>query len=339
MVVPQTKIDLESLISDKVEENIHLDYKDARSLVPEGKRNPKAEIAKDVSAMANSAGGLIIYGVKEYNMPEKEHLPEQITPIDRTEFSREWLEQVINSNVSPKIEGLLIHPVPLDKPNEVVYIVEIPQSATAHQNTADGRYYRRYNFQSVWMVDYEIRDIMNRAKHPMVELAFTIEAETYEVKESLPLPVLPTFLPQQEKKKEYRRDVILQISPKNTGFVFAQYVNYFVQLPEDIVHIDEAEHLQKSSSGVVEIYGENTYRDVVDVSGNAIIGFIRKYGASRFDPILPGLSGRSKRIRLLDNPNLDQREMTWTVHADNAPPRTGQLKLNEISIVEKNETD
>ena len=40
-------------------------------------------------------------------------------------------------------------------------VVEIPKSLTAHQ-ARDLRYYRRYNFESVAMVDYEIRDVMNR---------------------------------------------------------------------------------------------------------------------------------------------------------------------------------
>lgn len=336
-IVPRTKLDLEKLISDKVEENNHLEYKDARALVAEGEKNPKADIAKDVSAMANSEGGLIIYGIKEYKIPEKKHLPEEITPIDRTEFSREWIEQVINSNISPKIEGLLIHPVPLDKVDEVVYVVEIPQSTTAHQNTIDGRYYRRYNFQAIWMVDYEIRDIMNRTKHPVIELDFRIEKETYEVKESFPLASMPNIFPKQEKKKEYRTDITLRIFPKNTGTVYAQYINYFVHLSEDLINDEALKHLKKPAPGIVEFYGENTFRDVVDVKLNPFGGGYPKYGPSRFDPVLPGLRGRSEKLRLVDNPKLDEREITWKVYADNASQRTGTRKLNEIPVIEKKE--
>jgi len=332
--VPHTKADLERLIQDKVEESIHLDYKDARSLSPDGKKNPKSEIAKDVSAMANSAGGIIIYGIKEHDEDDKKHLPEKITPIQRNEFSKEWLEQVINSNISPRVEGMVVHPIPLDQANEVVYVVEIPQSTTAHQNVADGRYYRRYNFQSVWMADYEIRDIMNRAKHPVIELGFEIERETYEVRHNL-LPV-PAML-REEEKKEYSTDVILKAFPINTGTVFAQYINYFVQLPEDIVDEKAAEQLDKVATGILEFHGENTHRDVVDVEGNSVTGFYRKYGPSRFDPVLPGLRGRSGRVGLVQSPRLDDREITWKVHADNAPPRIGKIKLREVPVIEKKE--
>jgi hypothetical protein len=336
-ILPQTKSDLERLITEKVEESLHLEYKDARSISSDSRK--KAEIAKDVSAMANSSGGTIIYGMKEFDDEEKKHLPEKITPIDRREFSKEWLEQVINSNISPRIEGLLVHPIQLDQSHEVAYVVEIPQSTTAHQNLADGRYYRRFNFMSVWMADYEIRDIMNRAKHPVIELGFEIEKETYEVKDRFPFPATGSLLGQQQKKKEYRTDVTLRIFAINTGAVFAQYINYFVQLPEDVVGIDEKRYLHELTDGAVEFYGENTFRDVVDVELMPLGGAHRKYGPSRFDPVLPGLRGRPEKLKLVEHPQLDHREVSWIVHADNAPPRIGKVKLNEIPVIKKEPED
>jgi hypothetical protein len=156
-------------IKDLIEESLVLDYKAADSLAKsDGK---KTEITKDVSAMANSAGGIIIYGVKEYQEKDKKHLPEKIDPVDRTQFSKEWLEQVIN-NIQPHIYGVLIHPVRLSTgPNDVAYVVEIPQSHTAHQAT-NYRYYKRYNFESQPMADYEVRDVMNRATVPDADVEF-----------------------------------------------------------------------------------------------------------------------------------------------------------------------
>lgn len=168
---------IEELISTGVEENINLDYKAADAL---GKTDgKKAEISKDVSAFANSAGGVIIYGVQEFNDPAKRHLPEKINAIDRAAFTKEWLEQVINTNMSPKINGLKIYPVAVGAAanNEVVYVVEIPQSNTAHQ-AKDKRYYRRFNFESVQMDDYEIKDIINRANKTDIVISF----ETYHGK-------------------------------------------------------------------------------------------------------------------------------------------------------------
>jgi hypothetical protein len=178
---------------------------------------------------------------------------------------------------------------------------------------------------------------MNRAKHPVIELEFEIEEETYEIKESFPMPVIPNTFPMQEKRKEYRTDITLRIFPKNTGSVYAQYINYFVHLPDDIVNDDSLGHLKKPAPGLVEFYGENTYRDVVDFKSSPMGGGYPKYGPSRFDPVLPGLRGRSEKLRLSNNPNLDEREITWKVYADNARPLVGSKKLNEITVIEKKE--
>ena len=160
---------VQSYIDQEVEESLTLDYKSARALSKQDRK--KIEITKDVSAMANSAGGLIIYGVSEHQDPDRRHLAEKIDPVDRTEFPREWLEHVIN-NIQPRIDGLGIYPVAVDTgPNHVVYVVEIPQSTTAHQ-AKDYRYYKRFNFESVPMEDYEVRDVMHRATTPDVHVEF-----------------------------------------------------------------------------------------------------------------------------------------------------------------------
>jgi hypothetical protein len=64
----------------------------------------------------------------------------------------------------------------------VAYVVEIPQSTTAHQAT-DHRYYKRFNFLSQAMEDYEIRDIMNRARRPDMSVEFDYERQHIESSE------------------------------------------------------------------------------------------------------------------------------------------------------------
>jgi hypothetical protein len=167
----QTKIEQEYIYA-QAEESTTLEYKAADALgTSDGK---KKEITRDVSALANAAGGIVIYGIKEYNQPDKKHLPEKVDPVDRALFSKEWLEQVIN-NIRPRIEGLVVLPVPVNedtRPNEVVYIVKVPQSTTAHQ-ASDLKYYRRYNFERLAMQDHEIRDVMNRGAKPNAEVEFS----------------------------------------------------------------------------------------------------------------------------------------------------------------------
>ncbi len=162
-----------SYIADQAEESLTLDYKAAKAL--EKNDRARIQIAKDVSSFANSAGGIIIYGISEHKDASLQHLPERIDPIDRTQFSKEWLEHVISS-IQPRLGDVIIHPVPLSSSaNHCCYVVEIPPSSTAHQ-ASDGRYYKRYNFESVRMSDYEIRDLMNRNQSPKVDAKMRLNA-------------------------------------------------------------------------------------------------------------------------------------------------------------------
>jgi len=168
MKPPTTLAEIQALIDNSVAESIHLDYKGSEALV--GKTS---EIAKDVSAFANSDGGIIIYGVREEG-----RLPKSIDQgVDHKKRTREWLEQVIQSNVSPIIDDLRIYQIPLNDSNSL-YVIQVARSVRApHQERESKRYYKRYNFKSAPMEDYEINDIRNRATvHPsLVNVDLMIE--------------------------------------------------------------------------------------------------------------------------------------------------------------------
>lgn len=143
--------DVRLLIDNEVEESIHLDFKEANALdKSDGKRK---DISKDVASFANSDGGIIVYGLREEN-----HKAKAITFIDGNEYTKEWLEQVINSSIQRKISELLIFPLRYEgKIEKTVYIVKIPKSLDAPHISRDKKFYKRYNFESVPMEEYEVR--------------------------------------------------------------------------------------------------------------------------------------------------------------------------------------
>ncbi len=158
--LPSKMAHIDGLIAAQTQESLHLDYKDSRAI----DKNKRLEISKDVSAFANSAGGVIIYGVRE-----KGHLPlAKDAGVDDTQYSREWLEQVINSNISPRIHGVRVVPISVSQ-GRSLYVVGVPESYRGPHQAADKKYYKRFNFQSVAMEDYEIRDVRNR-QHTVLPL-------------------------------------------------------------------------------------------------------------------------------------------------------------------------
>jgi hypothetical protein len=155
--------DLLELIQIKAEENLHRDWKESGSL--ERTDRAKREISKDISSFANSDGGIVVYGIEQEKQPP--YAAKALSPIDAVQFSHEWLEDIITSNVDPPVHDLVIRPIYLNTqhPGKVAHVVIIPRSSTAHMAN-DGRYYRRYNFKALRMEDYEVRLSMNRTSWP-----------------------------------------------------------------------------------------------------------------------------------------------------------------------------
>jgi Schlafen, AlbA_2 len=170
MLKLRDKSDLERLVTDDVQESLTLDYKDAGALGRNSQQ--RNELCKDVSAFANAAGGQIVYGIQETN-----HHPQRVQDadaVDSAQVSREWIEQVIDSGVQPRVAGLQIQPIDV-APGRAAYVLTVPQATTwAPHQAPDNKYYYRQNFQSVPMEDYQVRDAMRRATTPelFIQLEF-----------------------------------------------------------------------------------------------------------------------------------------------------------------------
>ncbi|MEZ5426291.1 MAG: ATP-binding protein [Pyrinomonadaceae bacterium] len=296
-----TERKIRNLITGEIEESLTLEYKSAEAL--DRSDYKKQEITKDVSAMANSAGGLLIYGISEYNQPDKRHLPEKITPVNRAEYPREWLEQVINS-IRPRIDGIIIHSVGLDSgENDVVYVVDIPQSHTAHQ-AGSHRYYKRFNFQSVPMEDYEIRDVIFREQMPEVVVRFLIEIK-----------------PSDENPQETEHNLIIQA--KNIGSAYARYVACFVDVPVD---------------ALVNIENKRSIKDGGKYYRHRLTNLNQEYADETFKANFPLLRSMtmSWKIPLRENfADLKHKNwaIKWKVYADNALPKGDKITFSEIETV------
>lgn len=130
------------------------------------------DLSKDVSAMLNASGGVILLGVDE---DKKTHTASGLSPVDPVAISKERLESIVLDNIHPK-PRVTIYPVPLtgDHAGQVVYVVLIPAGETAHQ-AKDFRYYRRRNFRAEPMEDYEVREVMHRAQAPDLRLECQVQ--------------------------------------------------------------------------------------------------------------------------------------------------------------------
>jgi hypothetical protein len=164
-----------ALIMDKTPEDFTLEFKASEALAKTNEK--KKELAKDISALANSAGGTIIYGIVE---DRSTHAADKLDAgTDQVEIPPEWIEQIVDSRVHPKINGLRVFAIPLRDSDQakVAYIVEVPQGTTAHM-ASDNKYYKRRDRTVSAMEDYEVRDAMARDVVPRLDVEFEINRVT-----------------------------------------------------------------------------------------------------------------------------------------------------------------
>ncbi len=156
--------DLKNLIKNQIEENTNLEYKDPRAL------NNNREIAKDISAMANSNGGIIIYGLCEEN---KDHKPTKIDWIENHQ-QKERIEQILQANVTSKIDLQIKTIQSMKDSSNFVLVVNVPRSDIApHQDHSDKDkriYWRRNGYTTREMEHYEIEDLFFKRKRPILEI-------------------------------------------------------------------------------------------------------------------------------------------------------------------------
>lgn len=167
IAIPSTPEDVNALVAARVQENLHLDYKDERSL--ERSEKSKTELSKDVAAFANSDGGVIVYGVTED--PQDRSYPSHVTGCTRADITAEWIEQVVQSRITPRIDGLRISTIQITDGGRV-FCLGVPKSTTVHQSS-DHMYYKRNNLRSVPMEHYEVLDVLGRRSSPNLWIRLT----------------------------------------------------------------------------------------------------------------------------------------------------------------------
>lgn len=144
--------DIQSLIRSEVAESRFLDYK---RLVSISSDDDKREFLADVVSFANTAGGILLFGIEEHH-----GLPINIVGIEgNPDKLFLQIEEIIKTGISPRLQSYFLHKVSLTA-NTFVLVLQIDQSyAQPHMVTYKNlnRFFKRNHSGKSIMDVFEIR--------------------------------------------------------------------------------------------------------------------------------------------------------------------------------------
>jgi hypothetical protein len=141
---------VQQAISERVAEDDHLDWK--RELPSDGD-----EVARDVAALANSRGGVLVYGVAEDRHSGRAAAP---MPVSLAEREQRRIRSWLGTRVSPLIAGIEFVPLSaLEFGDSGFLVVSVPESPDAphliSRDSSLGCPYR-VGAQTFWMREWDL---------------------------------------------------------------------------------------------------------------------------------------------------------------------------------------
>ena len=128
--------------------------------------------SKQLSAFANGAGGRLLIGIDDRGQIDG-GVPSDL----KSGGVRAWLEDVTPGAIDPPLTGFNVFEVRGDgsaksriPPGHAVFVVEIPSSDGAPHQALDHRYYLRIAGKSRPMGHVHIQDVLQRTRHPQVQI-------------------------------------------------------------------------------------------------------------------------------------------------------------------------
>lgn len=152
-----TEADLQRLITERGQEGPHIEFKRE---TPRPDNAGRHEFAADVSAMSNSGGGDVVYGLDE----DEEGCAGTVVPfVGNADAEARRMLDVLANSVEPRLPGLQVYPVPVA--GGAVFVVRVPQSwAGPHRVRTNQHFFVREGARKRQLDIPEIRALFVRTE-------------------------------------------------------------------------------------------------------------------------------------------------------------------------------
>ncbi|MFD1703601.1 helix-turn-helix domain-containing protein [Methylopila henanensis] len=152
--VPQTLEHIVEMRDRGDSENATLEFKSSRLLDQKNDRIFEA-LSREITALANSIGGVLIIGVEE----DSDRRIAMIAPIGDAKKNEAWIEDGLLSRITPSLNFAITR---IEASGGHLLVIDVPPSLNAPHQSADKRYYARRLFRVDPLLAFEIDDIRRR---------------------------------------------------------------------------------------------------------------------------------------------------------------------------------
>ncbi len=281
------------------------------------------ELAKQLSAFANTGGGQIIYGLRNNGSVDSGGISDAVRGS-----MKEWIEDLIPTLTDLEVVGVNVCRVrkscsPKTAQEKSLYIVDVPDSDRApHQSVRDHLYYVRFGGKSRPASHRLIEDIRNRIKHPNVTFGVSLETLRFFGAETPP--------------SSFRLAAALKIRLQNEGALMSRNTCFhlFLDVPDASVCWHDQSIVRRFDDGankgrahfwelVGPLYPGMNIDFTIDL--NFPVGFSHAAftNAARFP---------DRCWITTENKDITDAICKWTVFAENASPTSGQCRLRDLSF-------
>lgn len=152
--VPQTLEHILEMRDRGDSENATLEFKSCRLF---HQKNDKIfeTLSKEITALANSIGGVLIIGVEE----DGDRRISEIVPVADGKKDEAWIEDGLLSRITPRLNIAITR---IEAVGGHLLVIDVPPSLNAPHQSSDKRYYARRLFRVDPLLAFEIDDIRRR---------------------------------------------------------------------------------------------------------------------------------------------------------------------------------
>ena len=239
----------ETLVSTKATETVELDFKSGRTfkdslLDQDGRRN----LGKELSALSNSAGGLVVFGVECKKDADGVDCAQGLSLIPNVALAETSVQTSLANLIYPHNDGIRVHVVPHENGSGFV-IVEVPKSARRpHMAQIEKSYFRRVGTSSVPVDHYDVEDAFRWHTAPELSVDHELTGSDWG-----------TIGGGHELR------FTLKVAAANTGGASARHIYLRHGLPANPGILDHSTYTVQPNAQVTDYKGVRTYAFPLDL--------------------------------------------------------------------------